>query len=51
MQSLIGKMDHWVQLRKECYVQANNPKWRPFKETYELLDLDWFDKAYFDKIA
>ena len=37
------------ELRQECYKEAGNPRWEPFRLTYELLDLGWFDNLYFDK--
>jgi hypothetical protein len=49
MESLIGKKDRWLALREECYSRPGGPAWEPFRKTYDLLDLDWFEKAYFDK--
>lgn len=49
LESLVGKKDRWFQLRKECYGNKDGPSWESFRQTYELLDLGWFDEAYFDK--
>jgi hypothetical protein len=48
LESLLGKTDDWLDLRK----QANSDGvsfWTAFQETYDLLDLTWFDDAYFDQ--
>ena len=48
LEALVGKKDRWDELRKDCYRIRDNPSWESFRQTYELLHLDWFDKAYFD---
>src|SRR5262245_47287395 len=48
LESLIGKKDTWLHLRK----QSNSDRadfWGPFQATYDLLDLTWFDDAYFEQ--
>lgn len=49
LESLVGKKDRWLMLREEWRKANNNPRWETFQETYKLLDLGWFDKAYFDQ--
>jgi hypothetical protein len=49
LESLVGKKDRWLALREEWGRGKDNPRWETFQETYELLDLGWFDKAYFDQ--
>lgn len=48
LESLIGNKDEWIQLRSQS---SNDPSnfWEPFQKTYDLLDLSWFDDAYFEK--
>jgi hypothetical protein len=43
---LIGKQDDWGELRRRS---SNDPSnfWEPFEQSYDLLDLAWFDDAYF----
>src|SRR5262249_19857990 len=47
--SLVGKERDWVQLRKEAFRTPARPDWEPFQKSYELLDLSWFDGAYYDR--
>jgi hypothetical protein len=49
LQGLIGKKDDWIELRKQAFKDPSNPNWEPFQKSYKLLDLGWFDDAYFDK--
>jgi hypothetical protein len=49
LESLVGKKDQWLVLREEWAKGRDNPSWETFQQTYELLDLGWFDDAYFDK--
>jgi hypothetical protein len=49
LESLVGKKGRWLKLREEWAKGKNNPPWEAFRESYELLDLDWFDDAYFDQ--
>jgi hypothetical protein len=49
VQTLIGNKDRWLALREQCYSRPEGPDWEPFRKTYDLLDLDWFEHAYFDK--
>lgn len=46
LESLMGNKDQWLNIRKQS---SDNPtfSWEQFQETYELLDLNWFDDAYF----
>lgn len=46
--SLDANYRDWLALRARCYESPYGPRWVDFAETYELLDLDWFDRAYFD---
>lgn len=46
LESLIGKRDRWLELRKQSSSDPSN-FWEPFQATYDLLDLSWFDDAYF----
>jgi len=45
LEAIVGKKDRWLALREEFA----GGKWETFQQTYELLDLSWFDDAYFDK--
>jgi hypothetical protein len=49
LESLVGRKEGWLKLRQECYLDQSNPDWEPFRKSYDLLDIGWFDKAYFDK--
>jgi hypothetical protein len=49
LEGLVGKKDRWLALREEWAKGKDNPRWETFQKTYELLDLGWFDKAYFDQ--
>lgn len=49
LESLVGKKDRWLELRAEWAKGRENPNWETFRQSYELLDLAWFDSAYFDK--
>ncbi|MGV3606043.1 MAG: DMP19 family protein [Planctomycetaceae bacterium] len=49
LETLVGKKDQWIALRAEWNKRRDNPKWEAFQQTYELLDLAWFENAYFDK--
>jgi hypothetical protein len=42
------KLDEWAALRNE-WSNSANPDWGLFQQTYALLDLGWFDKAYMAK--
>lgn len=44
---LMAKHENWIDLRREWVNNASDPKWETFAESYELLDLGWFDDAYF----
>jgi hypothetical protein len=48
LERLIGKKDKWIELRNQS---GNDPEslWEPFQATYDLLDLTWFDDAYFEQ--
>ncbi len=47
--TLVGKEVDWAHLRAAAYRDASNPDWDPFQQGYELLNLDWFDTAYYDR--
>jgi Domain of unknown function (DUF4375) len=49
LQGLLGSKDRWLALKGEWAKAKDNPSWEAFKQTYKLLDLGWFDKAYFDQ--
>jgi hypothetical protein len=49
LEAMVGKKDKWLALREEWAKGRDNPRWETFQQTYELLDLRWFDDAYFDK--
>jgi hypothetical protein len=49
LEALVGKKDRWLELQAECSQAGDNPSWETFRQTYELLDLGWFDDAYFGK--
>jgi hypothetical protein len=46
LEALIGNKEDWLELRK---LAGADPEgfWESFQATYDLLDLDWFDTAYF----
>jgi hypothetical protein len=46
LECLFGKKGKWLELRKQS---SSDPAifWEPFQATYDLLDLNWFDNAYF----
>lgn len=48
LESLLGKKDRWVELRNQSGKDSET-FWEPFQATYDLLDLNWFDEAYFDQ--
>ena len=49
LETLIGKKERWSELYQECYANQDSPDWEDFLQTYDLLDLEWFEDAYFDK--
>ncbi len=49
VEALGANRDRWLALREECYKEGKAPDWEPFRQSYALLDLGWFDTAYFDK--
>jgi hypothetical protein len=49
LESLVGKKDRWLALREEWAKGGENPSWETFQQTYALLELGWFEDAYFDK--
>jgi len=48
LEALVGRQDRWLELRKEWVESCENPCWETFQQTHELLDVGWFDEAYFD---
>ena len=48
VKALVGKRQDWVDLRKRAGPDLDG-FWGPFRATYDLLDLGWFDDAYFDR--
>jgi hypothetical protein len=49
VESLVGKKDKWFELRDQAYKDANHPDWEPFRQSYDLLNLEGFEEAYYDK--
>jgi hypothetical protein len=49
LEALVGNKERWMKLREECYGAEGGPSWESFRQSYDLLDLGWFDHAYFDK--
>jgi Domain of unknown function (DUF4375) len=49
LEALVGKKDRWLELRAAWTNGRDGPTWESFQKSYELLDLGWFDTAYFDK--
>lgn len=48
LDTLVGNKDTWLDLRKQSSGDPAN-FWEPFQATYDLLDLTWFDDAYFEQ--
>lgn len=48
LEKLVGEKGHWIELRNQSAQDPCN-FWKPFQESYSLLDLSWFDNAYFEK--
>ena len=46
---LITQQHNWIDLRKQWCKDSDNPKWETFEASYELLNLGWFDTAYFNR--
>jgi Domain of unknown function (DUF4375) len=46
---LIGNKKKWVKLYNQAYEDSSNPNWEPFQKSYDLLNIEWFDDAYFAK--
>jgi hypothetical protein len=49
VEAVLGKRADWTKLREAAYRNPTAPDWEPFRQSYDLLDLNWFDDAYFDK--
>ncbi len=49
LESLAGNKERWFALREECHRAEGGPSWESFRQSYDLLDLGWFDDAYFDE--
>jgi hypothetical protein len=49
LEGLVGKKDQWLALREEWARGKDNPTWKTLEQSCELLDLGWFDRAYFDQ--
>jgi hypothetical protein len=49
LETLVGNKDQWLALRAERSQGGDRPRWGPFQQSYGLLDLGWFDEAYYDK--
>jgi hypothetical protein len=46
LENLIGNKDEWMELRRQSGTDPSS-FWEPFQKSYDLLDLSWFDEAYF----
>lgn len=44
--SLIGKKEEWIDLRAQA-CRESHIYWEPFQKSYELLNLEGFDDAYY----
>ena len=44
----VGKLEDWHRLREQAQAAPGQAGWEPFRQSYELLDLGWFDAEYFD---
>ena len=51
LEGLVGKKDDWAKLRKQAFRDPANPNWEPFQRSYDMLDLGWFDDAYFNQLG
>jgi hypothetical protein len=49
LEALVGKKERWLALREEWAKGGEGPDWELFRQSYELLDLGWFEDAYFDR--
>ena len=49
VEALVGNKDRWAASKEEWIRGGDYPNWELFRHTYELLDLEWFDRAYFDR--
>jgi Domain of unknown function (DUF4375) len=49
LETLVGKKEDWLALREQHYREGDQPDWETFRQTYDLLDLSWFEDAYFDE--
>lgn len=49
IESALDQRVDWKKLREEAYRDPKAPDWEPFRRSYELLDLGWFEKAYFTR--
>jgi hypothetical protein len=45
---VVGKREDWHGLRQRAFADPGKPDWEPFRQSYELLDLGWFDDDYYD---
>jgi hypothetical protein len=45
--SLDDNIEQWIALRKQCYSDTDNPSWESFTHSYNLLELEWFNDAYY----
>lgn len=50
LDALAGKQGRWQALRAEwARLAPGDEAWGSFRQSYELLDLDWFNQDYFNK--
>lgn len=48
LEGLLGKQDQWAELRKQFQADPDSG-WEQFRASYDLLDLDWFNKLYYEQ--
>lgn len=50
LERLLGQKDRWMDLRDQSRANPDD-FWGSFQKTYDLLELDWFDNAYFKQFG
>jgi hypothetical protein len=48
LEALIGSSEDWTALRTKSSIDSSR-FWESFQASYDLLDLNWFDDAYFEQ--
>src|SRR5262245_45396685 len=49
LEKLIGRKEDWLELRRKCYRIPDKPDWESFAESYNIVDGNRFDKAYYGR--